>query len=217
MLGAQRQHVAEPLGIGIAGRELAQGRRAEDGMIGELENAADRFAGAEIGIEDGRHFLLPRPAEHCPQAFEPAYIAQHRVGFLDALERQPAGARRHARVALAHDQPLALVVYNDGRGRRAGPLEALDIAHVHPLRLQAGADRVAGGIVAGAAPQLGLAAEPGDGDRRVGSHAAAGLDMLERAHLRRLRRKRLNPVDAVERGMSHANDALRRWHSSIRA
>src|SRR5947207_856909 len=107
MLGAQRQHMAEPLGIGIAGRELAQGRRAKDGMIGELENAADRFAGAEIGIEDGRHFLLTCPAEYCPQAFEPAYVAQHRVRFLDALQRQPARARRHAGVALADDQPLS--------------------------------------------------------------------------------------------------------------
>ena len=144
-------------------------------------------------------------------------VAQHRVRFLDALQRQPARARRHAGVALADDQPLALVVDDDGRGGGAGALEALHVAHVDPLHLQAGADGVARSVIAGAAPQLGLAAEPGNGDRRVGSHAAAGLDMLERAHLRRLRRKRLNPINAVERGMSHADDALRRWHSSVRA
>src|SRR5205085_2780824 len=113
-------------------------------------------------------------------------------------------------------QPLALVVDDDGRSRGAGPHEALHVAHVHLVRLQASTDGAARAVVAGAAPQLGLAAQPRDGDRRVGGHAAAGLDMLERTHLRRLRRERLYPIDAVECGMSHTNDALRGWPSSVR-
>src|SRR4029079_14445244 len=111
---------------------------------------------------------------------------------------------------------LALVVDNDGRGGGAGAVEAMHPPHVHSIGLQPGADRAARSVVAGTSPQLRLTAKPRNGHRRVGGHAAAGLDVLERAHLGRLGRKRLYPIDAVKRGMTDANDALRRWHSSVR-
>src|SRR5262249_27103081 len=45
VLWSQRKHVAEPLSIGIAWRELAQRWGAKDGIVGELENPAKRLAG----------------------------------------------------------------------------------------------------------------------------------------------------------------------------
>ena len=69
---------------------------------------------AEIAVEDGRHALLAGTREHGTQALQPTQVAEHRIGLLDPLEWQPAGAARHARIALPDDQPLALVVDDNG-------------------------------------------------------------------------------------------------------
>ena len=110
-----------------------------------------------------------------------------------------------------------LIIDNDGRGGGARPVEALYVTHIHALSPQAGADCASRRVVASAAPQLGLSTEPRDRDGRVCGHPSADLDVLDRTHFRGLRRKRLNPINTVERGVSHTNDALRRWHSSVRA
>src|SRR5262249_29206567 len=113
-------------------------------------------------------------------------------------------------------EPLTFVIDDNGRGGRAGPFERLDVAHVHMLGTQAGTDGVAGIVVADATPKLGRAAQARDGHRGVGGHSAAGLEVLEPAHLGRLWRESLDAVDAIEGRMSDTDDVLRRCHASRR-
>ena len=127
--------------------------------------------------------------------------------FPDAFHGQPIGGRRHAGIALADDEAFALVINDDGRGGRPGVVESLHVTHIDAFGLEACLDGDAGGVVADAAPQLGFAAEPGNGHGRIGRHAATGFDMLQRTHLGRLRRERLDAVDAVESCVADAEDA----------
>src|SRR4029453_18077491 len=48
----------------------------------------------------------------------------------------PGGAPPRAPIPLPHDQPLALVVDDNGGGPRARALERLDVTHVDAFRLQ---------------------------------------------------------------------------------
>ena len=145
MLGPERQHML-PSRSASRGtwREFAQRRRGEDRDSRSgcrrptSASRAPRSASRMVGTSS-----LRARGKHGAHALQPPQIAQHGVGLLDALQRQPARTRRHAGIALAHDQPLALVVDDDGRGGGARALEGLHVAHVDVLSLEAGADHVA--------------------------------------------------------------------------
>ena len=47
----------------------------EDGVVGQRQKFGQDFAGAEIGVEDGRHAFLAGTGEHRAQALKPADVA----------------------------------------------------------------------------------------------------------------------------------------------
>jgi catalase len=88
--------VPEPLVVRIAGRELAQRRRAEDGIVGELEDAAERLARGPAVFRLTLQVAADGDPTDDPTALWPADRPTAELGRLEIASISPtSGADEH--------------------------------------------------------------------------------------------------------------------------